>query len=244
MLTAPFKGAGYLFRGIGLITQPGVRAFVLIPLLINVVLFAGALWYANAHLGDLEPILLGMTPDWLHWLVTPLMVVLYPVFWLAALLLIFYTFTLVANVIAAPFNGLLSEKVELLLTGQPIEVDGDWKKLMKSLVPMILAELRKLLYFLLRAIPALILSIFIPFIWLIFGSWMLAVDYVDYPLGNHGKIFPANVDVLRKRRFMSLGFGGMVSVLAIIPVLNFITVPAAVAGATAMWVEQFNKEDN
>ncbi|MCB1733572.1 MAG: sulfate transporter CysZ [Gammaproteobacteria bacterium] len=239
MLTAPFKGAGYLFRGIRLIMKPGLRRFVVVPVLINTVLFAAAIGYASGQLDLLDTWLQSLLPDWLDWLTT----LLWPVFVLVAMLVIFYGFTLVANVIAAPFNGLLSEKVELLLTGQPIESESDWKKLMKDLAPMIFAELRKLLYFVLRAIPALIVSIFIPFVWLIFAAWMLAVEYVDYPLGNHGKLFPANIDVLRGRRMLGLGFGGMVSILTLIPVINFITVPAAVAGATAMWVEQLADRD-
>ena len=59
-------------------------------------------------------------------------------------------------------------------------------------------------------------------------------------MGNHGLRADEQKLCLRKKRLMSLGFGGAVSVATMIPVLNFLVMPAAVAGATAMWVEQFH----
>ena len=40
------------------------------------------------------------------------------------------------------------------------------------------------------------------------------------------------------RRFALLGFGGAAMAALAVPVLNFLVIPCAVAGATAMWVEQ------
>ncbi len=243
-MTSPFSGAGYLFKGIGLIRQPGLRRFVLIPLLINSALFAGLIWYLNGQMDNLNAWVEDLLPSWLDWLSTLLL----PLFILLSMLVIFYTFTMIANIIAAPFNGLLSEKVELYLTGQPIESNDDWKKLMKTMLPMIFAELRKILYFALRAIPLLILffipvlNIAAPFLWFIFSAWMLATEYIDYPLGNHQQIFPANISALKNKRGIALGFGGMTSILTLIPIINFITVPAAVAGATALYIDRI-KED-
>ena len=47
---------------------------------------------------------------------------LWPIFALAVMLVGFYTFALVANFIAAPFNGMLAEAVERYLTGQSLRV--------------------------------------------------------------------------------------------------------------------------
>ena len=40
----PVRGAGYLLKGASLLPQPGLRRFVIIPLLVNVLLFVGAIW--------------------------------------------------------------------------------------------------------------------------------------------------------------------------------------------------------
>jgi CysZ protein len=77
-----------------------------------------------------------------------------------------------------------------------------------------------------------------PVVWMLFGAWMLAISYVDYPMGNHGLGFPEQRRRLRERRYLALGFGGAVMCALAVPVVNFLVIPAAVAGATALWVER------
>ena len=43
---------------------------------------------------------------------------------------------------------------------------------------------------------------------------------------------------LRKRRLLSLGFGGSSLLMTMIPLVNFLAMPVSVAGATAMWVHE------
>lgn len=52
MITDMFKGFGYVSTGLSLITKPGIRPFVLVPLLINIVLFAGGTWLAATQLDN------------------------------------------------------------------------------------------------------------------------------------------------------------------------------------------------
>ena len=51
-------------------------------------------------------------------------------------------------------------------------------------------------------------------------------QYIDYPADNH------------KKRWQSLGFGGIVYLVLLIPVVNLLMMPAAVAGATLFWVRE------
>ena len=46
---------------------------------------------------------------------------------------------------------------------------------------------------------------------------------------------------LRPRRLLALGFGGASLLLTMIPVVNFIAMPASVAGATALWVRELKE---
>ena len=64
----------------------------------------------------------------------------------------------------------------------------------------------------------------------------MALQYTDYPMANHGLDFPAQRRLLGHRRWLALGFGIVVMALTLIPVVNFLVMPIAVAGATAMWV--------
>jgi CysZ protein len=137
--------------------------------------------------------------------------------------------------LASPFNGLLAEKVEHLHTGTVSDTGiSIWREI--AVAPA--QEIRKMLYFLVWAIPFLILflipgiNIAAPFLWAAFSAWMLSLQYVDYPLGNRGLRFVEQRAMMRNNRQLSLGFGAVVLVLTMIPVVNFVAMPAAVIGAT------------
>ena len=78
--------------------------------------------------------------------------------------------------------------------------------------------------------------------WLIFGFWFLAIEYADYPMGNHALRPHQQRDHLRRRRFKALAFGAGVTTMMLIPVLQFAAMPAAVAGATRLWVDDLRPQ--
>ena len=237
------KGVRYLREGLRLMRQPGLRRYVAVPLLVSVVVFSAGIVVGIQLLEVLLGWLLGWLPGWLDWM----RYLLWPIFVLTALLLVFYSFALVTNLIAAPFNGLLAEAVERHLTGAPLEDTGGWQALIRDIVPSLLSELRKLLYFLLRALPLGLLflipvvNVAAPFLWALFSAWMLAIEYADYPMANHLLHFAEQRRRLRSRRLLAYGFGGGSLLMTMIPVVNFLAMPASVAGATAMWVGEFKE---
>ena len=245
-MSNPLSGIGYFFQGLRLITQPRLRRYVVIPLLINLFLFGGLIWFGASQFEAFMNWLMPELPAWLQWSEW----LLWSVFTVAALLILFYVFSALANVIASPFNGLLAEAVELYLTNEPLDSAGGWKKMLNELIPTLFDELRKLLYLIAWSLPFLILflipviNLVAPFIWMIFSAWMLVVEYADYPMGNHGLRSDEQKRRLGEKRLLSLGFGGTVTVATMIPVFNFLVMPAAVAGATAMWVQQFKNSAN
>lgn len=237
------KGVHYLRQGLQLIRQPGLRRYVAVPLLISTVLFTAGIVVGIQLLEVLLGWLLGWLPGWLNWM----RYLLWPIFVLTAVLLVFYSFALLTNLIAAPFNGLLAEAVERHLSGAPPEDSGGWQALLRDIVPSLLSELRKLFYFLLRALPLGLLflipavNLAAPFLWALFSAWMLAIEYADYPMANHLLHFAEQRKRLRSRRMLAYGFGGGSLLMTMIPVVNFLAMPASVAGATAMWVGEFRE---
>lgn len=242
MLGKPLIGAAALLQGLALLNTSGLRRFVAIPLLINIVLFIGSIYVLAAQFSTLVNEWLSYLPEWLMWLEWFFWVV----FALAALLVVFYTFSILANIIASPFNSLLAEAVEKHLTGQPLPSSGSFMQALKEAPKAILDELRKLGYMLVLAIPVLILSFFIapiaPFLWALFGAWMLALEYGDYPMGNNQMRFGEQRARLRQNKLMSLGFGGATLFATMIPLVNFLVMPAAVAGATKLWVTHIKEQ--
>jgi CysZ protein len=246
MISNPFAGVAYFFQGLGLIFRPGIRPYVIIPLVINTLLFGGLIWFGATQFEALLDWLMPELPNWLQWLEW--------LFWIlfaaSVLLIMFFAFTLLANVVAGPFNGLLAEAVERQLTGKAPGGDGGWKKMLQEFLPTLLDEVRKLVYFIAWSIPFLVLflipviNVAAPFLWLIFSAWMLALEYADYPMGNHGLRAQEQKQRLGQKRFLSLGFGGTVTLATMIPIFNFLVMPAAVAGATVLWVRQLRNEDS
>ncbi len=238
----PLRGAGYFVRGLKMLPEPGIRPFVLVPLLINILLFSGAIWLLLDQMGYwIDYLLSTMLPDW-EWLQF-LRYLLWPLVAALVLIMVYYGFSIVANIIAAPFNGILAEKVEQRLRGVTVTDEG-WKAVVAMIPRAIGREVAKLLYFLPRFLFLLVLA-FIPVIgwiapllWFLFGSWMMAIQYCDYPMDNNKVSFRAMRDILKARRLTACGFGGLVSFGLMVPLLNLLVMPAAVVGATIYWVEE------
>ena len=234
-------GVAYLVRGVVLLTQPAIRRFVLIPLLLNGILFGLGIWYAYGWFQALLSWVNDLLPSWLAWLQW----LFVPVFIVAVVVTLFLTFALVANMLAAPFNGLLAEQVEFHLTGTfPAEEPMGWKMLLLQTPSLIGNEAQKIFYALIWAAPLVLLlfvpviNVAVPFLWLIYAAWMLAIEYLDFPMGNRGMTGKQVRHFARQRRLVCLSFGGAVLLMTTLPFLNFLAMPAAVAGGTVLWVEQ------
>ncbi|WP_158107127.1 sulfate transporter CysZ [Vibrio furnissii] len=241
MQTQPRSGLGYFFYGFDIAVSPGIRRFVLMPLLANILLVGGALYYLFSHLDSWINNWMGQIPDWLSWL----SYLLWPLLVITILATFSYFFSTLANFIAAPFNGLLAEKVEEKLTGQKVNDDGVMA-VVKDVPRIMSREWRKLVYVLPKAIGLFILLLIPalgqtlgPILWFIFTAWMLAIQYCDYPFDNHKVSFNDMRNSLKQKQGKAYTFGMLVSVLTTIPIINLFVMPVAVCGATAMWVHEF-----
>ena len=63
-----FSGPRYMLEGFGLLTRPGLRRFVAIPVLVNMIIFGGLITLAYGWVDDASRFLIAKLPDWLHWL--------------------------------------------------------------------------------------------------------------------------------------------------------------------------------
>lgn len=232
------KGFEYFLSGFSLISQKGLKRFVLIPLLINLVLFGSSLFFIIGWIEQGVNYVNGYLPDFLSWLEF----IIWPIALLLVLFIYSMVFTVITNFIAAPFNGLLSEKVELYLTGQRVNDDG-LADLLKDVPRMLGRELSKLVYYLPKALLFLILLLFIPVfgqvMWFLFSAWMFAVQYIDYPFDNHKIPFVEARQHLKQKQGLSYGFGAAVLIFSMVPIVNLIVMPVAVCGATRLFVENY-----
>jgi len=230
----------YFFNGFKLMWLPGIKRFVIIPLLLNTLLFIGLFLVAQHFVAEVNQWLLHLLPNWLKWLKT----IVWLLFFVSFFLAVIYTYVTVANLISAPFNSLLAEKVIFHLTGKTTD-NATLTSAIKDIPRICGRQLAIIGYYLPRAIGIGILF-FIPIIqvaaaplWFIFNAWFMALQYIDYPTDIQRTPISKVRTELKKKRWLNLNFGFYVLIASMIPILNLFVMPAAVAGATELWLKEF-----
>ena len=238
------SGLHYFVMGWSLISQQGLRRFVIMPILLNIILMIGLLWLFITQISGMIEWVMNFLPNWLDWMSSIMFIAS-----LVMILTVFYfSFTMLSGFIAAPFNGLLAEKVEKMLTGE-VMIETNMQDFIKDVPRMLAREWQKLWYSLPKYI-ALFLFGFMPFlgqtvvpiIAFVFGAWMMAIQYCDYPFDNHKISFHAMRFKLAQNRTQSLVFGALITLCTLVPIINLVVIPVAVCGATVMWVDTYRKE--
>ncbi|MFP4614711.1 MAG: sulfate transporter CysZ [Thiohalorhabdus sp.] len=231
-----FAGMGYLWGGFRTIARPGMRRYAAAPVLVSLVVFVALAallgWGFDAWMAALLP----GGWDWLEWL-------LWPLFALGILLVWVFTYVHLTNLIGAPFNDLLAERVLVESGGAP-PPEGGWSQILREGVRAVGNTVAVLVYSLRWAVPLLLLTfipglnVAAPVLWLVFNAWLLALEYADYPLAARGLAFREQRAVVAGERPAALGFGLAALLVTSIPVVNLVAMPAAVAGATRLFAER------
>jgi CysZ protein len=222
-----------------LLRRPAVRPFVVVPVLVNVGVFVVGGYWIYTSLADSVSAVLPADYAWLRYLLLPLL--------LAALAMGgFLVFSLVANLLATPFNGLLCEAILRELQG--VQGPAPAVSLFAELHRGLLGELGKNWYLLKLVLPAILLW-FIPglnvlgvLVWPIIGIWALGLEYLDGVLGNQGRPFPAALGYMRSHRGLMLGAGGPLFAMTSIPGLNLFAMPLGVATATVLYARHLKPQ--
>ena len=240
----PLLGIYYLAAGFNLIFKPGLRRFIVVPLFINIAIFIGLFFLMRVYMSEFNSWFTHYLPTWLYWLSG----FLWFLFFISFFLVFVYSFVAITNVIAAPFNSVLAEKVEIYLTGKALPK----KKLRENITDVPRAIFRQLaiLGYYLPRVAFILLLFFIPviqtvatFLWFLFNAWVTTLMYIDFPSDNH-RVSLREVHIfLKQKRLLSLSFGVSVLIVAMIPILNFFIIPAACAGATKLWIEEYNRKN-
>ena len=169
------KGFDCFIDGFSLIRRPGLRRFFIVPTLINIFVLAALVGGSASYFDDWLTMIMGWFPDWmsaLYWLV-------WFIAFIVVLVMVLFCFSFIANIIASPFNAILSIKVEEVLTGKPpVSTVSPWMVLPRTVG----REVGKLLYVFPRLVGLLLVTLVpvvdtgSPFLWILFGAWMMAIQ--------------------------------------------------------------------
>jgi CysZ protein len=246
-----FQGLVALPRGLAfLVKNPRLWPLSALPLLINLVVYSAMAYLAIVHLlpwlvDSLTPTALpGFLAKFGDTLIRILRWIIYVVCVLLMVVLGAVTFTSVGTVLAAPFNDFLSEAVEAILRHEPSIRPLTLGNLMEDLARTVLAASWKsaiVLVTFVVTVPLLLVPVAGAIIYTVLNgvvaTWFMAMEYIDLPMGRAGWTFPSRRKWAGQRRAAVFGFGGAVYLTMLVPLLNFLLMPAAVAGGTILFVE-------
>jgi CysZ protein len=232
-------GVGLLGRGLGMyVRNPGLLLLGLIPALLAFVLLVGGFIAILVFLGPESRALTWFASGWSTGLrdIVRLLAAIAVVGVFLLLAIVAYTGLTLA--VGEPFYEKISERVEDRYGGLPQAVDLPWwKELLRGIGESIrlvaFSAVIGLLLFVAGFLPAIGQTV-VPVIGALVGGWALALELTGVAFARRGLRLRDRRRVLRRHRWLALGFGVSVFLCFLIPLGAVIVMPAAVAGATLM----------
>lgn len=233
---APFRSVRVLR------SNPRLIQYILIPVLINTLVFSGAVYLGLNFFGSTVVEYIPQGEAW-YWSI------LYWFLWVVAVLLtlvlVFFTFTVVGNLLASPFNDLLSERAEEVFSGAVNDEPFSLSRFFRDALQTVLMEAKKMWVFVvvmililpLNLLPGLGNSIY-TVLAVSLTLFFLCFEYLGFVLVRKRQFFREQKNYIFARKFLMLGFSCGVMAMLAIPFFQLLCIPLAVIGATRIWCEE------
>lgn len=246
-MTQAFSALQYLLRAWQLAKERTLLPWVVIPALFNLFLFGGLYYMAGSTLSE-------WINSWADTSITGFWSFLAPVVdflisaavvlvWILLLALFASFFTIAVQLVAAPFMGLLAERVDQRICSSALppesaramiirtfrrEIRKTWDWLWRSMLVLIVVAIVWL-------IPGI--NLFASVIWFLWSGWLIGVQYIDYGADTRQISFTEMKRALRTQKVLVLSFGCAVLAMTMVPLLNLLIMPVAVIAGTMIWLE-------
>ena len=234
--TYPFRTLKFFFSHSVLIK------YSIAPMLINLLIYGSVFILSYGWFTSSIESWLGIESTeagfWLKFLHTALLII-------GFILLLFFCyllFTILGNIITAPFNEEISQRVEEIVTGTK---EGHKMGFWEDAYISIKGEIQKLLFYLMILLLIFSLNL-IPvagsvvsgILGIIFSSFYNALDFLDYPMTRKRMRFRDKLKVTRKGKLVTYGFGFTAFLLLFLPVINVFMKPILVVAGTSLYYEK------
>jgi CysZ protein len=243
------SGIGLLLRGLRIYgTNPGLVLLGLLPAIITFVLLTAAVVAIVAFIGTEARWVTWFADDWSTDLRDAVRLLASVAIIGVAVLLAILLYTAITLAIGEPFYEKIAEKVDDSCGGvaDPVDVPwyrDIWRGLKESVRLITLSMVLGLLLFLAGFLPLVGQSV-VPVLGALVGGWALAIEFSGVAFQRRGMHLRERRRVLRRNRSLALGFGTTVFVLFLIPGVNVLVTPAAVAGATLLTRRALGEPDS
>ena len=233
------QGFFYPFRaGKFIRNHPVLLKYIIVPFLINFVVLSLAVFWGLSFFNSVVVHYIPQGDAW-YWVI--LSYFLWALAILMTMILVFFGFTVTGAIIASPFNDILSEKTEEILTGIINEEPFVFKIFLKDALQTVMDESKKIFIFVILMLLLLPLNLIpggtLPYsiLSVLLTVFFLVVEYTGYVFYRKHLTFRDQRRFIFSQKFLMLGFGtGIMGVLAV-PFLQFLCIPLGVVGATQLW---------
>ena len=205
------RGFLYPFRaGRFIKSHPVLLKYIIVPFLINVVVLSGAIYWGLFFFNSVVVHYIPQGDAW-YWVI--LSYFLWTVAVIITMVLVFFGFTVTGAIIASPFNDILSEKTEELLTKIPNEEPFVFKVFIKDAMHTVLDESRKITIFVVLMALLLPLNLLpggsLPYsvLTVMLTVFFLVVEYTGYVFYRKHLTFKDQRRFIFSQKFIMLGFG-------------------------------------
>lgn len=151
---------------------------------------------------------------------------------LLALLIGYFLYLPVARVLLAPFAEALSRKAHLINTGESFGQNNlGWARAMWEGLKLVMFQA-------VIALIALAFGLIFPPVGAPVGGavaiFLSGLDFFDIPLSTRGLRLRRKLGVIWRNKSLAIGFGAAAYVMLLIPVINMLSLPVGVIGATLL----------
>jgi CysZ protein len=231
------RGAADVGRGFRFLSaNPRLSWWVVAPAIVTLVFIVAVVWTVLVVSAPLVVMLSGWAPDFME----PFVGGLLRLFAVAGLSVVgFLVYVSLSGLFAGPFCELLSEAVEEQVTGvpaPPFSLVG----FLRGLVLGMLHAVRRLAVYLFALVLAFMAASFVPVVGhalgVVLAAWFAAstaaYDCFDSVFGRRLWRYRRKQEFLRAHRGRTLGLGGAVAALLLVPFVNLVALGVGSIGAT------------
>ena len=224
----PMRGAALLWR------TPALRRLAIVPLILNVILYAIAISLFIQYYETGFGLLIARPEAW-YWLIG--YYVLRGLAFVTVIGVFLFSFVFIGRALATPFLDILSEWTEDALQGTPTNRPfhlGHWiVDILRSL-----GHTLGMLFLLVAAFPLSFIPVIGQAAWLGLGWLLLVYDFSGFALDRRRLTFREKWRHAHSERAGSFGFGAALFVLLAIPVVNLFGLSVAAVSGTLRVYEQ------
>jgi len=234
------RGLTYPFRGVAMVLgHKRVFLLSLVPFFVGLLVYAAAFCLLVIYADNLADLILAPGAWWRTVLRVLMMIGMWGVF----LILFVFTYSLLALTIAAPFYEFLSAAAERVHTGELVEEEAGWKAMAVDVgrgitegIKFLVIEIVLLLFGLVVP-PASTVTAFA------LSAVVIGLEHMEGPMGRRRMTFAQKRQFARAHFWTLLGFGSVMTLALMLPLVGFVFLPFGVAGGTMLFCDITSRKD-